>query len=154
MTTVSIQVGGTLGPRASLWFSLVLALLLGALSGLVMFPAAQHLRSLADGRPARATMRTNGPCMAGGCLVAFEAGRRTVSAELPVGSSGRVRTGDSVDVRYRADDPRVVARAQDVGGGGAMMLAVVSGVVALLFALLAVRSAFSLWRRRRRRPVG
>ncbi|MFC8587290.1 hypothetical protein ACFUGD_22485 [Streptomyces sp. NPDC057217] len=154
MTTVSNEAGGTLGPRASLWFSLVLALLLGALSGLVMFPAAQHLRSLADGRPARATMRTNGPCMTGGCLVAFEAGGRTVSAELPVGSSGRVRIGDGVDVRYRADDPRTVARAQDVGGGGAMVLAVVSGVVALLFALLAVWSAYFLRRRRRRRSVG
>ncbi|MFJ6611071.1 hypothetical protein ACIQPT_12380 [Streptomyces sp. NPDC091289] len=36
----------TLGPRASLLMSLSLALLLGALSMLVMFPAAEQLRSL------------------------------------------------------------------------------------------------------------
>ncbi|WP_432088640.1 hypothetical protein [Streptomyces sp. bgisy095] len=151
MTTVSNGAKGTLEPRASLWLSLVLVLLLGALSGLVLHPAAQHLRSLADGRPVRATMRTNGPCMTGGCLVAFEAGGRDVLAELPVGSGDKsLRTGASVDVRYRADDPRVAALARDVDGGGAMVLTVVSGVSALFFALLGVWSAFLLRRQRRR----
>ncbi|MFF4172783.1 hypothetical protein [Streptomyces sp. NPDC001744] len=149
MTAVSNEVRGTLGARASLWFSLVLALLLGALSGLVLYPAAQHLRSLDDGRTVRATMRTNGPCMTGGCLVRFEAEGRTVVAELPVGSSGKVRAGDGVDVRYRADAPRTVARAQDTGGGGAMVFTVASGAAALVFAFLAAWSAFLLWRRRR-----
>ncbi|MFC8492389.1 hypothetical protein ACFUJU_16660 [Streptomyces sp. NPDC057235] len=156
MTTVSNGTGGsngtkeTLGPRASLWLSLVLALLFGALSVLVLHPAAQHLRSLADGRPVWATMRTNGPCMTGGCLVSFEAGGREVLAELPAGSGSKaLSVGDSVDVRYRADDPRVAALARDVDGGGAAIPAVVSGALAVFFALFACWWAFAPWRRRR-----
>lgn len=73
-------------PRAALLMSLVLGLLLGALSALVMFPAAQHLRSLQDGERAEATLYASGACMAGRCE--FEAGGRTVVADLPVGSGG------------------------------------------------------------------
>lgn len=47
---------GVLGPRASMVFALVITLLLAALSGLVMRPAAQHLRSLQDGLQAEATL--------------------------------------------------------------------------------------------------
>lgn len=73
-------------PRAALLMSLVLGLLLGALSALVMFPAAQHLRSLQDSERAQATRYASGACMAGQCEVEFEAGGRTVVADLPVGS--------------------------------------------------------------------
>src|SRR5688500_10181084 len=48
------------GPRTALLTSLVIALLLGALSALVMFPAAQHLRSLRDGERIQATLHTSG----------------------------------------------------------------------------------------------
>ncbi|CAO0834632.1 hypothetical protein SMICM17S_12783 [Streptomyces microflavus] len=94
-------------------------LLLGALSALVMFPAAQHLRSLKDGERAEATLYASGACMAGQCEVEFEAGGRTVVADLPVGSGGgRSSVGARMTVRYQADDPEVVAREEDVGGGG------------------------------------
>lgn len=138
-----------LGPRGSLLMSLALALLLGALSGLVMFSAAQHLRSLRDGVRAEATLHTSGACMAGRCRVEFEAGGRTVVADLPVGSGGgKWSVGTSLSVRYQADDPQVVARDEDVGGGGAVVLAVMSGGAALLFLTVAVVAAlFLAWRR-------
>ncbi|MFG2321312.1 hypothetical protein [Streptomyces sp. NPDC048568] len=144
---------GDPGPRASFLVSLVLALLLGALSALVMLPAAQHLRSLQDGERARATLHTDGACMAGKCRVEFEAGGRTVVADLPVGSGGgKTSAGSSLTVRYQADDPHVVAREADVGGGGAAVLAAVSGGFALLFLVASVVAAVFVARQRRRQP--
>ncbi|MGW3830411.1 hypothetical protein [Streptomyces microflavus] len=129
-------------PRAALLMSLVLGLLLGALSALVMFPAAQHLRSLKDGERAEATLYASGACMAGQCEVEFEAGGRTVVADLPVGSGGgRSSVGARMTVRYQADDPEVVAREADVGGGGAVVLAVLSGGASLLFLLVSAVAA-------------
>ncbi|GGP89632.1 hypothetical protein [Streptomyces roseolilacinus] len=137
------------GPRAALLASLVLALLLGALSVLVMLPAARHLRSLQDGERARATLHTGGACMAGHCRVEFEAGGRTVVADLPAGSGGgRSPAGTRLTVRYRADDPRVAAREEDVGGGGAIVLAAMSGGGALLFLTISAAAALSVARRR------
>lgn len=139
----------TLGPRASLVMSLVLGLLLGTLSLLVMLPAAQHLRSLQDGERAQATLHTAGSCMAGHCQVKFEAGGRTVIAELPVGSGGgKQSVGASLAVRYQADDPQVAAREEDVGGGGAAVLAALSGGAALLFLTVAAVAAVFLARQR------
>lgn len=140
----------TLGPRASLVMTLALALLLGALSALVMFPAAEHLRSLQDGERTRATLHTSGACMAGQCEVKFEAGGRTVVADLPVGSGGgRQSVGAAMTVRYQVDDPQVVAREDDVGGGGAALLAWLSGGIALLFLTLSLVAAIYLVRQRR-----
>ncbi|MFD3568882.1 hypothetical protein, partial [Streptomyces sp. NPDC058667] len=145
---------GALGVRAGFYLSVVLALLLSALAGLVAHPAAQHLRSLRDGERAQATLTTNGPCMAGGCTVSFEVGGRIVEAELPVGSGGRYSSaGTRMDVRYRADDPRVVAREEDLGGGGMAVLAAMSGAAALLFAALSAWSAVTVLRQRRARPT-
>ncbi|MFI5727350.1 DUF3592 domain-containing protein [Streptomyces cyaneofuscatus] len=139
-----------MGPRASLVMSLALGLLLGALSLLVMLPAAQHLRSLQDGERAQATLHTAGSCMAGHCQVKFEADGRTVIADLPVGSGGgKQSVGASLAVRYQADDPRVVAREEDVGGGGAAVLAALSGGAALLFLTVAAVAAIFLARRPR-----
>ncbi len=141
-----------LGPRAGLLLSTVLALLLGALSVLVMLPAAQHLRSLHDGLRAQATLRTNGPCMTGGCRVAFEVDGRTVESSLPVGSGGRLGpVGTRLAIRYRADDPQLVAREEDVHGGGAAVLAAVSGGSALLFGALSAYMLVHLGRQRRER---
>ncbi|MFE7372493.1 hypothetical protein [Streptomyces anulatus] len=141
-----------LGPRASLLMSLALALLLGALSVLVMFPAAEHLRSLRDGERAQATLHTSGACMAGQCEVKFEAGGRTVVADLPVGSGGGKRSvGAAMTVRYQADDPQVVAREDDVGGGGAALLAWMSGGAAVLFLVIAGATALYPARQRRTR---
>ncbi|WP_307668148.1 DUF3592 domain-containing protein [Streptomyces sp. V2I9] len=138
------------GPRASLLMSLALALLLGALSALVMFPAAQHLRSLQNGERAEATLHTAGACMTGQCEVKFEAGGRTVVADLPVGSGGgKQSVGAAVTVRYQADDPQVVARDADVGGGGAALLAwLTAGAAALFLALSGVAAVFLVWKRR------
>ncbi|MFJ5275123.1 hypothetical protein [Streptomyces parvulus] len=137
------------GPRTSVLVSLVLALLLGSLSALVMLPAAQHLRSLRDGERARATLHTDGACMAGKCRVEFEAEGRTVVADLPVGSGGgKTSAGSSLTVRYRADDPHVVAREADVAGGGAAVLAAVSGGFALLFLVASIVAAVFVARRR------
>ncbi|MFD8642027.1 DUF3592 domain-containing protein [Streptomyces zaomyceticus] len=142
---------GVLGPRAAMVFALVITLLLAALSGLVMRPAAQHLRSLQDGRQAEATMVAAGSgCFLGGCEVRFEAEGRTVVAELPVGSGhGDDEAGDRLTVRYREDDPQVVAAQDDVGGGGAAVGAVVFGAGAALFLLVLVWSTFHLGRLRR-----
>lgn len=130
--------------------SLVLALLLGVLSVLVMFPAAQHLRSLQDGERAQATLHTSGACMAGQCQVKFKADGRTVMADLPVGSGGgKNSVGTRLIVRYQADDPQVVAREEDVGGGGAALLAVMSGGAALLFLAVSVVAAIFVARQRR-----
>lgn len=142
--------GETLGPRASLVMSLVLGLLLGALSGLVMVPAAQHLRSLQGGERAQATLHTAGSCMAGQCRVEFEADGRTVIADLPVGSGGgKQSAGARLVVRYQADDPRTVAREADVGGGGAVVLAALSGGAALFFLVISAVAAVFLVRQRR-----
>ncbi|BAG21171.1 hypothetical protein SGR_4342 [Streptomyces griseus subsp. griseus NBRC 13350] len=141
-----------LGPRASLLMSLALGLLLAALSGLVMFPAAEHLRSLRDGERAQATLHTSGSCMAGQCEVEFEADGRTVVADLPVGSGGGKRSvGAAMAIRYQADDPRVVAREDDVGGGGAALLAWMSGGAAVFFLAIAGAAALHLARQRRTR---
>ncbi|MFI1225689.1 MULTISPECIES: hypothetical protein [unclassified Streptomyces] len=139
-----------LGPRASLVMSLALGLLLGALSVLVMFPAAQHLRSLQGGERAQATLHTSGACMTGQCEVEFEAGGRTVVVDLPVGSGGgKSSVGATMTVRYQADDPRVVAREDDVGGGGALVLAWMAAAGALFFLTLSVVAAIFLARQRR-----
>ncbi|MFE7747545.1 DUF3592 domain-containing protein [Streptomyces sp. NPDC057428] len=144
---------GGLGPRTSLLISLVLTLLLGALSALVMLPAAQQLGSLQDGERARATLHTSGACMAGHCQVKFEAGGRTVVADLPVGSGGgRSSAGSPLTVRYKGDDPQVVVREEDVGGGGAAALAVMSGGGALFFLIISVTAAISVVRQRRAGP--
>ncbi|MFD8584017.1 DUF3592 domain-containing protein [Streptomyces californicus] len=144
------ETGQHLGPRASLLMSLAFALLLGALSALVMFPAAQHLRSLQDGERARATLHTAGACMTGQCKVTFEADGRTVVADLPVGSGGgKSSVGAAVDVRYQADDPRVVARTQDTGGGGAALLAWLTAGAAVFFLALSGAAAIFLARQRR-----
>ncbi|WP_374205095.1 hypothetical protein [Streptomyces sp. TRM72054] len=141
---------GGLGPRAALLTSLVLALLLSALSVMVMLPAAQHLRSLRDGERADAILHTSGACMAGRCQVEFEADGRTVVADLPVGSGGgKSSVGTRLTIRYEADDPQVVAREEDVGGGGAAVLAVVSGAGALLFLMMSVVAAIFVVRQRR-----
>ncbi|WP_406360169.1 hypothetical protein OH782_28855 [Streptomyces sp. NBC_01544] len=96
-----------------------LALLLGTLSVLVMLPAAQHLRSFQDGERAPATLHTSGSCMLGRCQVTFEAGGRTVVADLPVGSGGgKSSVGTPMIVRYQADDPQVAVREDDVGAAG------------------------------------
>ncbi|WP_261993756.1 DUF3592 domain-containing protein [Streptomyces sp. t39] len=133
--------------------SLVIALLLGVLSGAVMMPAARHLRSLHDGVPAQATLHRSGSCMVGRCQVEFEAGGRSVVADLPAGSGGGKKSvGTRMTVRYQADDPRTVARDEDVGGGGAAVLAWLSGGGALLFLLLSVVMVIAM-RRQRRSPA-
>ncbi|MGW6273856.1 hypothetical protein [Streptomyces sp. NPDC055060] len=143
----------SLSPRTSVVMSLVIAVLLGALSGLVMVPAALHLRSLQDGERAQARLHQSGSCMAGNCQVAFEVDGRTVVADLPVGSGGgKSSVGAELTVRYRADDPQTVARDEDVGGGGAALFAVLSGAFALLF--LGVAIAMAIYSVRRRRAAG
>ncbi|MBU7597937.1 hypothetical protein JGS22_009985 [Streptomyces sp. P38-E01] len=130
-------------------FSLVLTLLLGSLSLLVMYPAAQHLRSLQNGEQTEATLHTAGSCMIGNCRVRFEADGRTVIADLPVGSGGGKRSvGTRLTVRHQADDPSVAARDQDVSGGGAAVFAVVFGVSALFFLALTLAAAIHLTRQR------
>ncbi|MET9506203.1 DUF3592 domain-containing protein [Streptomyces sp. NPDC006622] len=130
--------------------ALVPALLLGALSVLVMLPAAQHLRALRNGERTQATLQTGGSCMMGRCRVGFEAAGRTVVADLPVGSGGgKDSVGTRLTVRYRADDPRVAAREDDVDGDGAAVLAVASGAGALLLLVLSVLAAIALGRQRR-----
>ncbi|MGP3925138.1 hypothetical protein [Streptomyces sp. 8N616] len=139
-----------LSPRAAVAMSLVIAVLLGALSGLVMFPAALHLRSLQDGERAQATLHKSGSCMAGHCQVTFEADGRTIVADLPVGSGGgKNAVGTEWTVRYQADDPLTVAREEDVGGGGALVFAVLSGAFTLLFLVAAVWMALYSARQRR-----
>ncbi|MFD4141756.1 DUF3592 domain-containing protein [Streptomyces sp. NPDC058572] len=127
-----------------------IALLLGALSVLVMLPAAQHLRSFQSGERAPATLHTSGSCMLGRCQVTFEANGRTVVADLPVGSSGgKSSVGTRMIVRYQADDPQVAVRDDDVGGGGAAVLAVMSGAAALFFLVLSVVARVFAMRQRR-----
>ncbi|MBQ0827531.1 hypothetical protein J5Y05_13570 [Streptomyces sp. RG38] len=134
--------------------SLVVALLLGALSLLVLFPAAQHLRSLRGGERVEATLVRQGGCMAGNCQVEFEAAGRTVVADLPVGSgAGKSSVGTRLPVRYRADDPQVVALDGDVGGGGAAVGAVMSAGGALLFLAVSVLAGISLLRQGRPDPA-
>ncbi|MGW1336157.1 hypothetical protein ACWD7B_17955 [Streptomyces rubiginosohelvolus] len=143
-----------LGPRGSLVMSLTLTLLLGMLSLLVMFPAAEHLRSLKGGERADATLHTSGSCMIGQCRVEFEADGRTVVADLPTGSGGKQSVGATVTVRYQADDPQVVAREEDVGGGGAALFAWMSAGAALLFLVLSAVAAVFLARQRRKAAAG
>lgn len=138
------------GQRASLVMLLALGLLLGALSSLVMLPAAQHLRSLRTGERVQATLHTDGSCMIGHCRVAFEADGRAVVADLPVGSGGgKEPAGAPVALRYQPDDPRTVAREADTGGGGALVLTVISGGAALLVLTLSAVAAFFMARQRR-----
>ncbi|MFD6230521.1 hypothetical protein ACFWFZ_27200 [Streptomyces sp. NPDC060232] len=147
---VDETVGAGARHRTEIFVWLGLALLLGALSALVLTPQAQHLRSLRDGVRADATMHTRGTCVLGRCEVAFEAQGRTVVAALPPGSGGsRHPVGAHVTVRYRADDPQVVADAADVEGGGATLLAASTGAGAVLFLLLPVMKTVARARRRR-----
>ncbi|MFE2289710.1 DUF3592 domain-containing protein [Streptomyces sp. NPDC059452] len=140
-------------PRAALLWSLVLGLLLGWVA-VVMFPAAQHLRSFQDGERAQATMHTSGTCMLGRCKVEFEADGRTVVADLPVGSgAGKRSVGDPLTIRHRADDPRTVALEGDLWGGGAAVVTVLFGGAALLFLMMAAVAAFFVVRERRGRPA-
>ncbi|MDR3082215.1 MAG: hypothetical protein LBV60_15035 [Streptomyces sp.] len=142
-------------PVTAALFLLGLALLSAALSILVMFPAARHLRSFQDGERASATLHTGGSCMLGRCQVEFKADGRTVVADLPVGSSGgKSSVGTRMTVRYHADDPQVAVREDDVGGGGALLLAVMSGGAALLFLLTSVAALVYALRRRRADPEG
>ncbi|MFD3992680.1 DUF3592 domain-containing protein [Streptomyces sp. NPDC058548] len=142
---------GGLGPRAGIVIALVLSLLLTALSGLVMLPAAQHLRSLQDGRQAEATLVAAGSgCFLGGCKVRFEAEGRTVVADLPVGSGhGKSPAGTPLTVRYKADDPQVVAAESDIGGGGAAVATVLFGAGAVVFLVMLLWSTVHLRRQRR-----
>ncbi|MFJ3928292.1 DUF3592 domain-containing protein [Streptomyces sp. NPDC090022] len=140
--------------RGALLTALVIALLLGALSVLVMYPAARHLRSLQDGKRAEATLVSGGSCILGGrCQVEFEADGRTVVSYLPLGSGGgKSVAGERLTVRYEAADPQVVASENDVNGGGAAVLAVTSGASALIF--LGLAGSMAITRRRRgRRPA-
>ncbi|MFJ3636927.1 hypothetical protein [Streptomyces sp. NPDC090112] len=138
-------------PRTRMLSALALAMLLGVFAALAVVPA-QHLRSFRDGVRAEATRLTGGPCMTGGCAVAFAVEGRTVEAELPVGSgSGRLSpAGTSVSIRYRADDPRQIAREEDLDGGGPAVFAAVSGAGALFFAVLSACLLVGGVRRRRR----
>ncbi|MBP2585480.1 hypothetical protein J3A78_005958 [Streptomyces sp. PvR006] len=142
---------GVLGPRVAIGFALVLTLVLGALSGLVMYPAAQHLRSLQDGPQAEATLVAAGSgCFLGGCKVRFDAEGRTVVANLPVGSShGENTAGERLTVRYREGDPQVVASQDDVGGGGPAVATVLFGSGAVLFPVIAVWGSVHARRQRR-----
>ncbi|MFB6826232.1 hypothetical protein ACFCXA_32130 [Streptomyces virginiae] len=141
-TTAEVRGGRRSRSRAAPVVPLVLALLLGALSVLVLLPAAQHLRSLRGGERAQATVRTGGSCVMGRCQVEFEAAGRTVTADLPVGSGGgKDPVGTRTAVRHRADDPRVVAREEDLGGGAAAVGAVTTGGAALFFLVLPVLAA-------------
>lgn len=83
-TTAEVRGGRRSRSRAALVVPLVLALLLGALSVLVLLPAAQHLRSLRGGERAQATVRTGGSCVMGRCQVEFEAAGRTIRVWSPV----------------------------------------------------------------------
>ncbi|MEV7559189.1 hypothetical protein [Streptomyces sp. NPDC089795] len=143
------------GHRTEVFVWLGLALLLGALSALVLTPQAQHLRSFRDGVRADATMHTRGTCALGRCKVAFEAQGRTVVAALPPGSSGsQYPVGAHLTVRYRADDPQVVAGAADVEGGEATLLAASTGAGAVVFLLLPVMRTVARARRRRASSSG
>ncbi|MEU9609308.1 hypothetical protein [Streptomyces sp. NPDC048057] len=143
-------VPGALRPWTALVVSLVIALLLGVFSALVMFPAAQHLRSFQGGERASATLHRSGSCMIGNCQVAFEVDGQTVVSDLPVGSGGgKGSVGDRMAVRYHAEDPRSAAREDDTGGGGATVLAMVSGGAALLFLALSVVGVVYARRQRR-----
>ncbi|MFD6327920.1 DUF3592 domain-containing protein [Streptomyces sp. NPDC058442] len=131
-----------------------LALLFAALSTLVMLPATQHLRSFQDGEQAPATLHKAGSCMLGQCQVKFESDGRTVVADLPAGSGGgRSPVGTRITVRYHANNPHVAVHENDVDGGGAAVVMVMSGGFALLFLLLSgVRLVHAL-RQRRADPV-
>ncbi|MER7735166.1 hypothetical protein ABTX80_30145 [Streptomyces erythrochromogenes] len=141
-------------PRAGGPAALALALLLGVLAALAVVPA-QHLRSFRDGVRAEATRLTGGPCMAGGCAVAFEVDGRTVEARLPAGSgSGRLSpAGTRVPIRYRADDPQQIAREEDLDGGGPAVFAAASGAGALFFAVVSACLLVGRVRRRRTEPL-
>ncbi|MEV0322655.1 DUF3592 domain-containing protein [Streptomyces sp. NPDC050658] len=130
-----------------------LALLSGALSMLVLLPAAQHLRSFQDGEQTPATLHTEGSCMLGRCQVEFKTGGRTVVADLPAGSTGgRQSAGSQMTVRYHADDPQTAVREEDLRGGGPVILAVLSGGTALLFALMSVVGMIHVLRQRQTVP--
>ncbi|MER6521867.1 hypothetical protein ABT246_34050 [Streptomyces sp. NPDC001553] len=129
----------------------MLALILGALSGSVLLPQAQHLRSLRDGVRAHAILHSGGTCVLGRCKVRFEVDGRTVVADLPAGSGGgKNPAGTRLIVRYRADDPQTVAAENDVDGGAHMFMAAVVGGAALMFLALSARKAVSLARLKRK----
>ncbi|MCC9740981.1 hypothetical protein [Streptomyces sp. MNU89] len=141
-------------PLTAVLLMLGFALLSGAFSVLVMLPAAQHLRSFQDGEQTSATLHTEGSCMIGQCKVEFRAGGRTVVADLPVGSGGgKSSVGARMTVRYHVNDPRVAVRDGDVGGGGAAVLAVMSGGTALLFLVMSAVAPVYALRQRRADPV-
>ncbi|MCC5032889.1 hypothetical protein DMH02_006480 [Streptomyces sp. WAC 00631] len=145
---------GSVRPLTAVLLMLGIALLSGAFSVLVMLPAAQHLRSFQDGEQTSATLHTEGSCMIGQCKVEFRAGGRTVVADLPVGSGGgKSSVGARMTVRYHVNDPRVAVRDGDVGGGGAAVLAVISGGTAPLFLVMSVVAPVYALRQRRADPV-
>ncbi|MCY0947528.1 hypothetical protein [Streptomyces antarcticus] len=74
-------------------------------------------------------------------------------AALPAGSGGgKSPVGTRLTVRYRADDPQVVARQSDVDGGAAAVGTAAAAVSAL--ALLTVAALATLSRARQRaRPA-
>ncbi|GHH51459.1 DUF3592 domain-containing protein [Streptomyces candidus] len=118
---------------------LSLALLSGALSLLIMLPAARHLRSFQDGEQTPATLHTSGSCMLGRCQVEFRTDGRTVVADLPTGSGGgKHSVGTETVVRYHADHPQEAVREEDLGGGGAAVLAVILGATTLILLLMSV----------------
>ncbi|RII13359.1 hypothetical protein DSC45_23705 [Streptomyces sp. YIM 130001] len=140
----------TLSPRVSLWVTLFLAVVLGALSVLVLYPAAEQFRSLRGGTRANATLIEAGACMAGHCRIEFQAGGRTVEAGLPIGSAGgKDSVGTEWAVRYRASDPQEVVRVDDLDGGGMLPLAWLSSATTVLCAAGAVYSAVRVARQRR-----
>ncbi|MFD3781813.1 hypothetical protein [Streptomyces sp. NPDC058612] len=141
--------GGGIRSRRSVAVLLALALLSGARAGPVMLPKARHLRSRHDDVRAHATLRTSGACVLGRCEVEFEADGRTVVAGLPAGSSGgKSPAGTRLTVRYRADDPRMVARESDVDGGAAAVETAAAAVATLTFLTLAALVALSrAWHR-------
>ncbi|WP_254667858.1 DUF3592 domain-containing protein [Streptomyces griseus] len=141
-------------PVAATLAFLGIAAVSAAFAVLVTLPAAQHLRSFQDGERAPATLYRGGSCMVGHCQVEFEADGRTVVADLPAGSGGgKSSVGTHLTVRYRADDPQVAVREDDLGGGGAAVLAVVSAGTALFALVMSVVALVYAVRQRRADPA-
>ncbi|WP_433544440.1 DUF3592 domain-containing protein (plasmid) [Streptomyces sp. CA-294286] len=129
---------------------LSLTLVSGVVSLLIMLPAAKHLRSFQDGEQTTATLHTSGSCMLGQCQVEFRADGRRVVADLPAGSGGgKHEVGTRTTVRYDAADPREAVREDDLWGGGAAVLAVLSGGLSLLLLLMSAMGLVQTLRQRR-----